>query len=126
MGRTRPGTHGHGEACIDCERPRPCPDLSPRVWVGAAGEGGKGFAVVADEVRKLAERSSRATKEIAELIAYVQRETEEAVLAMETGSREVAAGTGLADEAGASLEAITSTVSATKAAGDRIPRPWPA
>jgi methyl-accepting chemotaxis protein len=94
--------------------------LNAAIEAARAGEQGKGFAVVADEVRKLAERSSRATKEIAELIAYVQRETEEAVLAMETGSREVAAGTGLADEAGASLEAITSTVSATKAAGDRI------
>ena len=94
--------------------------LNAAIEAARAGEQGKGFAVVADEVRKLAERSSRATKEIAELIAYVQRETEAAVLAMEAGSREVAAGTSLADEAGASLEAITSTVSATKAAGDRI------
>ena len=53
--------------------------LNAAIEAARAGEQGKGFAVVADEVRKLAERSSRATKEIATLIAEVQGETERAV-----------------------------------------------
>ena len=50
--------------------------LNAAIEAARAGEQGKGFAVVADEVRKLAERSSRATKEIAALIAEVQTGTE--------------------------------------------------
>ena len=47
-----------------------------------AGEHGKGFAVVADEVRKLAERSSRETKQIRELIKGYRRPHQQAVSAM--------------------------------------------
>ena len=68
--------------------------LNAAIEAARAGEQGKGFAVVADEVRKLAERSSRATKEIAALIAEVQTETEAAVKAMAAGAGEVAVGDG--------------------------------
>jgi methyl-accepting chemotaxis protein len=94
--------------------------LNAAIEAARAGEQGKGFAVVADEVRKLAERSGRATKEIADLIAHVQRETHAAVAAMQTGAAEVAAGADLADQAGASLEAIAAAVAATKSAVERI------
>ena len=47
---------------------------------------------MADEVRKLAERAAKATKDIAVLIEDVQAETQEAVIAMEEGTREVEAG----------------------------------
>ncbi len=94
--------------------------LNAAIEAARAGEQGKGFAVVADEVRKLAERSSRATKEIAELIGLVQNETSAAVKAMEVGAVEVTTGTGLADRAGASLQGIESAVTATRSAVDRI------
>ncbi len=66
--------------------------LNAAIEAARAGEMGKGFAVVADEVRKLAERSGRATKEIADLIAEVQRGTADAVKAMQAGSVEVETG----------------------------------
>jgi methyl-accepting chemotaxis protein len=81
---------------------------------------GKGFAVVADEVRKLAERSGLATKEIAQLIADVQRGTREAVTAMSAGAVEVEQGTALAAQSGEALEAIRTASEATDAAVKRI------
>ncbi len=94
--------------------------LNAAIEAARAGEQGKGFAVVADEVRKLAERSSRATKEIAALIAEVQKGTSEAVAAMTAGAREVQAGTAIADQAGASLSEISGSVGATRASVERI------
>ncbi len=94
--------------------------LNAAIEAARAGEQGKGFAVVADEVRKLAERSSRATREIAALISDVQRETAAAVAAMTVGSAEVATGITLADQAGASLEAIAGSVAGMRAASERI------
>ncbi len=94
--------------------------LNAAIEAARAGEQGKGFAVVADEVRKLAERSGRATKEIADLIAHVQKETGLAVEAMQVGAAEVAGGSHLADQAGASLDAIGVAVTATRSAVERI------
>ena len=80
--------------------------LNAAIEAARAGEQGKGFAVVADEVRKLAERSSRATKEIASLIGEVQRGTAEAVEAMHNGASEVDAGAALAAESAQALREI--------------------
>lgn len=91
--------------------------LNAAIEAARAGEHGKGFAVVADEVRKLAERSGKATKEIAQLITDIQRGTEVAVESMQVGTTEVEQGVILAQEAGQSLREIVDGV---KNAGDNV------
>ncbi len=94
--------------------------LNAAIEAARAGEQGRGFAVVADEVRKLAEHSRSATKEIATLIAEVQRGTVEAVAAMQVGAREVEAGSELAERSLLALEEIAQAVAASNAAVARI------
>ena len=80
--------------------------LNAAIEAARAGEHGKGFAVVADEVRKLAERSSLATKEIGGLISGILKTVNEAVKAMEEGSKEVELGVETANQAGIALTEI--------------------
>ena len=80
--------------------------LNAAIEAARAGEQGRGFAVVADEVRKLAERSSVATKEIANLVGGIQSGVREAVAAMSQGTREVESGYRLATDAGEALDDI--------------------
>jgi methyl-accepting chemotaxis protein len=63
--------------------------LNAAIEAARAGEAGKGFAVVASEVRKLAERSGKATKEIADLIGNIQDGTRNVVLSMNLVTTEV-------------------------------------
>lgn len=80
--------------------------LNAAIEAARAGEQGRGFAVVADEVRKLAERTTKATKEIAVMIKQIQMDTEGAVNSINEGSEEVEKGKELAGQAGESLRKI--------------------
>ncbi|MBU5635316.1 methyl-accepting chemotaxis protein [Geomonas sp. Red69] len=85
--------------------------LNAAIEAARAGEQGRGFAVVADEVRALAERTTKATHETGEMIKAIQRETREAVDAMEQGVRQVEAGTSEASGSGGALREILQQVS---------------
>ncbi len=84
--------------------------LNAAIEAARAGEQGRGFAVVADEVRALAERTTRATREIGEMIKAIQNETKGAVAAMEQGVRQVETGTEEAARSGAALRDILEQV----------------
>ncbi|MHB8123607.1 MAG: methyl-accepting chemotaxis protein [Desulfuromonadaceae bacterium] len=84
--------------------------LNAAIEAARAGEQGRGFAVVADEVRALAERTTKATKEIGEMIRTIQHETQTAVKAMEIGVGEVAKGSEKAADSGKALEKILEQI----------------
>ena len=80
--------------------------LNAAIQASMAGEAGRGFAVVSDEVQSLAERSTEATKKIAELVTTIQNDTNDAVLSMEKATQQVVTGTKVADSAGSALSDI--------------------
>jgi methyl-accepting chemotaxis protein len=84
--------------------------LNAAIEAARAGEQGRGFAVVADEVRALAERTTRATREIGEMIKAIQSETKGAVAAMEQGVKQVEAGTIEAEKSGRALQEILQQI----------------
>ncbi|MBI5655328.1 MAG: methyl-accepting chemotaxis protein [Geobacter sp.] len=84
--------------------------LNAAIEAARAGEQGRGFAVVADEVRALAERTTKATREIGDMIKAIQSETRSAVTAMEEGVQEVESGTTEAARSGQSLQAILEQI----------------
>ncbi len=89
--------------------------LNAAIEAARAGEQGRGFAVVADEVRKLAERTSRSTQEIAEVIASIIGDTASAVETMAGCTDKAGTGVEQAAAAADALEAIGRSVSENRA-----------
>ncbi|MDF2073542.1 methyl-accepting chemotaxis protein [Pseudomonas mendocina] len=86
--------------------------LNAAIEAARAGEQGRGFAVVADEVRALAHRTQQSTGEVEQMIELIQRETEQAVQAMDTSMQRAGSTLDLAQSAGQALEEITQSISA--------------
>ncbi|OGS91303.1 MAG: hypothetical protein A2Z95_10410 [Gallionellales bacterium GWA2_60_18] len=82
--------------------------LNAAIEAARAGEQGRGFAVVADEVRKLAERTSKATAEIAAIIGDIQSHIGKTVTGMRQANTQV----------GKSLELVGRTETALHRIGD--------
>lgn len=80
--------------------------LNAAIEAARAGEQGRGFAVVADEVRKLAERTAKATGEIAGLIGTIQSGIEGSVSSMEKANEQADASLRLVGETETALSRI--------------------
>lgn len=91
--------------------------LNAAIEAARAGEYGRGFAVVADEVRKLAERTTKATKEISEVIQSLQEKTASAVVIMESGVTEAQGAESYANSMSKVLDTI---VASTQKVSDTI------
>lgn len=80
--------------------------LNAAIEAARAGEQGRGFAVVAEEVRKLAAESQEAAEQISTLIGKIQKQTDGAVRAMNSGTEEVQKGAAVVRESGEAFERI--------------------
>ncbi|MBU4191869.1 MAG: PAS domain-containing protein [Pseudodesulfovibrio sp.] len=84
--------------------------LNAAIEAARAGDAGRGFAVVADEVRKLAEKTMTATKEVDEAIQAIQNGTRDNAESVSASDKAVERATQLVNESGQALEAIRALV----------------
>ena len=85
--------------------------LNASILAAQAGEHGKGFAVVAEQIKALADRTAGSAQDIGKLIASVQREAKEAVIATSGSLTAVEEGVRRSQEAGAALDKILASSS---------------
>lgn len=80
--------------------------INASVEANRAGELGQGFTAVAEQVESLAEQSASAAKEIAQIVANIQNDTQEAIETMEQGTTEVVESTRSVEETKARLAEV--------------------
>jgi methyl-accepting chemotaxis protein len=87
--------------------------LNAAIEAARAGEHGRGFAVVADEVRKLAERTGKATQEVALRVREIQTGTQAAVGQMSGGQKAMEAGMSRGQRANDAIREIVGNQTAS-------------
>jgi CHASE3 domain sensor protein len=94
--------------------------INATIEAAGAGETGARFGVVADEIRKLADRVGGSTKEIRTLIDDVRSAVNATVMATETGSKAVDAGSRQFGDVASAFNEISGLVTATTEAAREI------
>jgi twitching motility protein PilJ len=80
--------------------------INAGIEAGRTGEESQGFSIVAEEIGELAVRSAFATQEVEQIVANIQRETNELVQTIEQGTSQVFEGTRIVTDAKRSLSQI--------------------
>ena len=94
--------------------------INATIEATGAGDAGKRFGVVADEIRKLADRVAGSTKEVRTLIDDVRGAVNTTVMATETGSKAVDAGSRQFGEVATAFRQIAGLVATTTEAAREI------
>ena len=94
--------------------------VNAAIEAAKAGEQGRGFAVVAQEIRSLAEQSKEATSRIKGILGEVQQLTSSAVLATEQTGKVVEEGRRQAEQAGETIDVLTTNVEEAATAATQI------
>jgi len=84
--------------------------LNAAIEAARAGEQGRGFAVVADEVRVLAERTTRSTAEIENMIQNLQQKSGQASSVMQTCVIEMNKSLTQTSDANSAMEEIQANI----------------
>jgi len=87
--------------------------LNAAIEAARAGEHGHGFAVVAEEIRALAEETSKATKDIADLIKETQKQSQNSLVAAKEVEDKAKDGKKLILETGEVFEIIKNSIENT-------------
>ena len=84
--------------------------INASIEAARAGEQGKGFVIISDEIRSLAEKASKSTKQIADIINAVQTESAVVTKHLEEETKYVEMGSKTSEETESTFREIEKTI----------------